>query len=126
MNAERYTVTITEPFVAQHYLTVPDAGPEGTLHSHAFEAEVRFGGQELNQYGYLLDIDHATEALSTVVDHYRDETLNDHLEGNPSCERLAGTLSEDLRTELEAPEVEVIEVTVYEDETAAVTCRARL
>ncbi|WP_290818534.1 6-pyruvoyl tetrahydropterin synthase family protein [Halovivax sp.] len=120
--ATSYTVTVGEAFVAQHHLTVPGAGPEGRVHSHTFEAEATFRGPALGERGYLLDIDAATEALSTVVDRYRDETLNDHLEGNPSCERLAAAIHDDLRDALEAPAVEDLVVTVREDETAVVTC----
>ncbi|MEF8757322.1 MAG: 6-carboxytetrahydropterin synthase, partial [Halobacteriales archaeon] len=42
-----YELTVTRDFVAQHFLTVPDPGPEGVRHSHHFTVEVRFGGSEL-------------------------------------------------------------------------------
>ncbi|MES3516301.1 MAG: 6-carboxytetrahydropterin synthase [Natronomonas sp.] len=116
-----YTVTVSEPFVAQHYLTVPDPGPEGELHSHRFEAEATFCGPELAEYGYLLDIDHAIEALEAVVETYRDETLNERLSGNPSAERLAEAIHADLAARVTAPAVESLSVTVREDETALVS-----
>ena len=117
-----YSVTVSEPFIAQHILTVPDAPPEeSTLHSHAFEAEVTFRGRELGEHGYLLDIDLAGDALAGVVDAYRDETLNDHLEGNPSAERLARRLFDDLAGTVDAPAVETLTVAVHEDDTAVVS-----
>ena len=115
-----YTVTVSEPFVAQHALTVPEAGPEGSLHSHRFVASVTFRGPELGEGAYLLDVDDASAALAGVVDRYRDETLNDSLEGNPSCEQLARALHTDVRRALEAPAVEELTVAIEEDGTAVV------
>lgn len=121
-----YSVTVTESFVAQHYLTVPNPPPEeAELHSHAFEAEVTFRGPELGEYGYLLDIDLARAELAAAVDAYRDETLNDHLEGNPSVERLAGALFDALAG-IDAPAATELTVAVHEDDTALVSYTGQL
>lgn len=115
-----YSVTVTETFVAQHWLTVPNPPPaEAELHSHTFETEITFRGPELGEYGYLLDIDLARAALADAVDAYRDETLNDHLEGNPSVERLARALFERL-ADTDAPAAEELTVAVHEDDKALV------
>lgn len=115
-----YAVTVAESFVAQHYLTVPNPPPEeATLHSHAFEAEVTFRGPALGEYGYLLDIDLARAELAEAADAYRDETLNDHLEGNPSVERLARAIFDRL-ADIDAPAAESLTVAVSEDEKAVV------
>lgn len=116
-----YSVTVSESFVAQHVLTVPNPPPEeATVHSHAFTAEITFRGADLGEYGYLLDIDAAREALADAVDRYRDETLNDHLSGNPSVERLANALHTQLAA-IDAPAVEELTVTVFEDDKARVS-----
>ena len=121
-----YSVTVTEPFVAQHYLTVPNPPPEeADPHSHAFETEVTFRGESLAEYGYLLDIDVARAELETAVDRYRDETLNDHLDGNPSCERLAEALFDHLVATVDAPAVDELTVAVHEDAAAVVTYTGR-
>jgi 6-pyruvoyltetrahydropterin/6-carboxytetrahydropterin synthase len=115
-----YSVTVTETFVAQHWLTVPNPPPaEAELHSHTFETEITFRGPEIGEYGYLLDIDLARAALADAVDAYRDETLNDHLEGNPSVERLARALFERL-DDIDAPAAEELTVAVHEDDKAVV------
>lgn len=115
-----YAITVTEAFVAQHYLTVPNPpAEEAELHSHAFEAEVTFRGSELGEYGYLLDIDMARDAVADAVDAYRDETLNEHVAGNPSVERLARALFDRL-ADVDAPAVEELTVAVHEDDTALV------
>ena len=116
-----YELTVTESFVAQHYLTVPNPpADEAALHSHTFTAEATFRGPELGEYGYLLDIDLAIEALGDAADRYRDETLNDLLDGNPSAERLARALFDAL-VDVDAPAATELTVTVREDDVASVS-----
>jgi 6-pyruvoyltetrahydropterin/6-carboxytetrahydropterin synthase len=92
-----YEVTVVRKFVAWHWLTVPDPGPEGERHAHEFTAEVTLRGPELNEYGYLVDIDEVRAGLDAAVERYEDETLNGlaEFEGlNPSAERLARFVDE--------------------------------
>jgi 6-pyruvoyltetrahydropterin/6-carboxytetrahydropterin synthase len=87
-----YRLSVSRDFVAQHFLTVPDPGPEGERHSHHYEVAVRFAGPDLNEYGYLVDIDAVNDALDDLVGRYRDTLLNDCPEfdgANPSVERFA-------------------------------------
>jgi 6-pyruvoyltetrahydropterin/6-carboxytetrahydropterin synthase len=119
-----YSTTVLTDFVAQHYLTVPNPGPEGVPHSHHFEIEVTFRGPELNEYDYLVDIDDAEGALSEVADRYRDELLNDRpaFEGyNPSVERFARVVFERVADAVTDDTVTELAVTVWEDDTAAAT-----
>ncbi|AFZ74424.1 6-pyruvoyl trahydropterin synthase family protein [Natronobacterium gregoryi] len=119
-----YSVSVSRSFVAQHYLTVPNPGPEGELHSHQFTAEVTFEGPELGEYGYLVDIDAVVEALETVVETVRDRTLNDlpaFERKNPSAERLAKVVGDRLLEELEPETATRLAVTVQEDDIASVT-----
>jgi 6-pyruvoyltetrahydropterin/6-carboxytetrahydropterin synthase len=121
-----YELTVSETFVAQHFLTVPNPpADEATLHSHTFTVEATFTGPELGEYGYLLDIDLALDALADAADDYRDETLNDHLDGNPSAERLARALFEAL-ADIDAPAATELTVTVREDDVASVSYGAPL
>ena len=118
-----YAVSVSRSCIAQHYLTVPDPGPEGTLHSHRFGIEATFRGPELNEYGYLVDIDAVIEALEAVVDGLADRTLNEipAFEGlNPSAEHLARVVGDRLAERL-APETATrLVVTVREDDVAEV------
>ena len=119
-----YSTTVLTDFVAQHYLTVPNPGPEGVPHSHHFEIEVTFRGPELNEYDYLVDIDDAEGALSEVADRYRDELLNDRpaFEGyNPSVERFARVVFERVADAVTDDTVTELAVTVWEDDAAAAT-----
>ena len=121
-----YELTVSESFVAQHYLTVPNPpADEAELHSHTFEVEATFSGPELGEYGYLLDIDLALEAIAAAADRYRDETLNDHIDGNPSAERLARALFDALAG-VDAPAATELTVTVREDDVASVSYAGEL
>ncbi len=119
-----YAVSVSRAFVAQHYLTVPDPGPEGTLHSHHFTVEATFSGPELNQYGYLVDIDAVIEALEAVVESFRDETLNElaAFRGlNPSAEHFARIFADRLADRLTPPEATQLEIELQEDDVATVS-----
>jgi 6-pyruvoyltetrahydropterin/6-carboxytetrahydropterin synthase len=116
-----FTVTVVREFVAQHFLTVPNPGPEGELHSHRYAAEVRLEGPELNEHGYLLDIDEVEAALDALEDRYRDATLNDlpEFEGqNPSVERFARAFCDRVLDRVNAPTVEHARVTMWEGDDA--------
>lgn len=122
-----YAVTVSRDFVAQHWLTVPDPGPEGDLHSHHFEAEVRLEGDRLDEHGYLLDIDAVEAALDRLEDRYRDATLNElpEFDGrNPSVEHFSRLFAERFRDRVDTERVDRIEVTMWEDESAAASYAA--
>jgi 6-pyruvoyltetrahydropterin/6-carboxytetrahydropterin synthase len=119
-----YATTVLTDFVAQHYLTVPDPGPEGVPHSHHFEVELTFRGPALNEHDYLVDIDDAEAALADLADRYRDALLNDlpEFEGdNPSVERFARVIYDRVTDAVTDETVAELAVTVWEDETAAAT-----
>ena len=118
-----YTVTVAEDFVAQHYLTVPDPGPEGETHSHHFETELILEGPELDDYRYLVDIDAVKAVLDAVRERYADTLLNDqpNFEGhNPSVEHFARVVWDMAADELDTDPLDTLRVTVWEDETARV------
>jgi len=119
-----YATTVTTDFVAQHHLTVPDAGPEGEPHSHHYEVELTFRGPALDQYDYLVDIDDAEAALTALADRYRDELLNDFPEFdsyNPSVERFARVIFDRVTDAVTDDTVTELAVTVWEDDQAAAT-----
>lgn len=116
-----YELTVTREFIAQHFLTVPDPGPEGEIHSHHFSVEVRFAGPSLNEYGYLLDIDDVNAVLDDLEERYRDTLLNElpEFEGlNPSVERFARLFGDRIETALDDPASMELTVRIWEDESA--------
>jgi 6-pyruvoyltetrahydropterin/6-carboxytetrahydropterin synthase len=116
-----YTVTVRREFIAQHFLTVPNPGPEGELHSHAFTLELRLSGPELNEFGYLVDIDTVNAGIDDLVARYRDATLNDLPEfagENPSVEHFARHVAERFVEGAEPSNPERLDVRLWEDDTA--------
>ncbi len=119
-----YAVSVSRSFVAQHFLTVPNPGPEGVLHSHHFTVTATYRGPELNEYGYLVDIDAVTEALDATVETFGDETLNDlpaFAGKNPSAEHFARIFGEQLIERLTPPAATQLEIAIQEDDVATVT-----
>ena len=127
-----YAVSVSRTCIAQHYLTVPDPGPEGTIHSHHYTIETTLRGPELDEYGYLIDIDDLRQAFDAVVESFRDRTLNDlpaFEGGNPSAERFATIVGDRLLAELDAigaAELDAIgatklEIAIDEDDVATVS-----
>lgn len=119
-----YTVTVRDRFIAQYYLTVPNAGPEGEPHSRSYTVELTFRGPELDDYGYLFDIDEAKAALGDIKGRYTDQLINDlpEFEGqNPSVERFCHEIATRVIESMGLHSVETVErleVTLHEDETA--------
>jgi len=115
-----YELMVRRDFVAQHYLTVPNCGPENEWHSHHFEVEVLLEGPSLNDNGYLVDIVEVEAALDGLVDRYRDATLNDlsEFEGlNPSIEHFSRIFCTSLQERLETDGLDMT-VKIWEDEDA--------
>jgi 6-pyruvoyltetrahydropterin/6-carboxytetrahydropterin synthase len=115
-----YQLMVSRDFVAQHYLTVPNCGPENEWHSHHFEVEVLLEGEELNQNGYLVDIVEVEDAIDALVNRYRDATLNDLMEFeglNPSIEHFSRIFCESLQEQLGADGLDMT-VKIWEDEDA--------
>lgn len=116
-----YNLMVKRNFVAQHYLTVPDCGPENEWHSHHFEVEVLLEGGQLNQYGYLTDIDEVKEHMDRLVAQYKDATLNDQpeFEGlNPSIEHFARIFCTSLCESIDTAHLASMTVKLWEDEEA--------
>lgn len=116
-----YQLMVRRDFVAQHYLTVPNCGPENEWHSHHFEVEVILKGEELNQNGYLVDIVEVESILETLVERYRDTTLNDLPEFkdmNPSIEHFSRLFCTSFCEELGTDRLDTVRVKMWEDEDA--------
>lgn len=116
-----YRVAVERDLIAQHFLTVPDPGPEGRLHSHQFTVELRLAGSELNEYGYLADIDAVTAALDDVEERYADALLNDlpEFEGlNPSVEQFARIVGDRVGSRFVDGAATRLTVRVWEDDEA--------
>ena len=98
-----FRLAVTRNFIAQHFLIGGDWGAENSKHSHPYKVQVLLRGATLNQHGYLVDIVQLERALTEVISQFSDRTLNDltPFAGiNPSLERFAKVLYEDLYVRL--------------------------
>jgi 6-pyruvoyltetrahydropterin/6-carboxytetrahydropterin synthase len=128
-DTDRYELSVTRDFRAQHRLTVPDTGPEGEVHSHHFTVEVRFAGSDLGAYGYLVDIDEVNRILDETVDRYRDALLNDlpEFDGlNPSVEHFARLFGDRVESSLADPTPRALKIRIWENEEAWASHARRL
>jgi 6-pyruvoyltetrahydropterin/6-carboxytetrahydropterin synthase len=116
-----YSVAVSREFVAQHYLIGGDWGPENDLHSHYYRVEICLEGAELDQHNYLVDIVEIEAALDWLVDHYRDQTLNELTEfdgQNPSVELFAYLIASRFSERIAAPNITTITAKVWENQIA--------
>ncbi|APE95310.1 6-pyruvoyl trahydropterin synthase family protein [Halodesulfurarchaeum formicicum] len=121
MTDHSYELTVRRSFIAQHFLTVPDPGAEGDPHSHQYTVEVRFGGSELGEYGYLVDIDAVEAILDDLEGRYRDQLLNElpEFDGqNPSVERFARLFGDRVEQALTDPTPDHLQIRMWEDEVS--------
>lgn len=124
-----YDLEVHRDFVAQHYLIGGDFGPENELHSHHYYLELHLRGEELDRFGYLVDITEVERVLEETVAYYRDHTLNDlpEFDGlNPSIEHFCRIVWERLREELPLDRLSGMEVRIWENEIARAGYQAPL
>ena len=118
---DTYRLSVQRDFVAQHFLTAPDPGPEGEIHSHHYTVQVRFSGPELGEHGYLVDIDEVNAILDQLEERYRDALLNDLPEfagHNPSVEQFARLFGDRVAATLDDSTPVELTVRIWEDEDA--------
>ena len=116
-----YTLAIQRNFIAQHFLVGGDWGAEGQWHSHQYKLEALLEGEDLNEHGFLIDIEEVKNHLDAIVGRFRDKTLNelDEFEGlNPSVENFSRIVCEALDERLDAPNVSAISVKLWVSEHA--------
>ena len=116
-----YTVAVQRQFVSQHYLIGGEWGEENKPHAHHYRVEVQLSGESLDSHGYLTDITHIEAALEALVDHYRDQTLNELPEFtglNPSIEHFSRIFGDKLLGRLSLSHLNKIRVKIWETDIA--------
>lgn len=117
----RYAVGVQRDFTARHALRGDAPPAEREPHAHAYRIECRVRGAELDERGYLLDLDHLSAALEAVIAGLQDRLLNDLEEFrglNPSLEHLARIVCEGVRARGTLPAGVRLSVTAWESATA--------
>jgi 6-pyruvoyltetrahydropterin/6-carboxytetrahydropterin synthase len=116
-----YTMAVQRGFVAQHFLVGGDWGKENVWHSHHYQVEVQLEGAHLDEHGYLVDIVELEAHLEDLVAYFRDRTFNELPEFaglNPSIEHLARICCQQLGDRLKGPNLNAIQVKIWENDIA--------
>jgi 6-pyruvoyltetrahydropterin/6-carboxytetrahydropterin synthase len=116
-----YSLAIRRDFIAQHYLIGGDWGAENKLHSHHYQIEAQIEGEHLDRHGYLIDILDLEATLDRLVRRFRDQTLNDQPEFadlNPSLEHFCRILCQRLAEHIQAENITLVSVKLWENEIA--------
>ena len=119
-----YTLAIKRDFIARHFLIGGDWGTENYPNSHHYVLELQLSGSQLDQHGYMVDIDDVEKHLSDAVAHYREQMLNDLPEFaglNPSIEHFARILALRFNEQIQAANVSALTVRLWEHENAWVS-----
>ena len=116
-----YAVAVRRDFIASHFLTGGDWGPENETHAHHYIVEVRFNGPTLDPHGYLVDICEIETVLDGLVERYRNQTLNrlaqfDEL--NPSLEHFARIICHMISEKIRVQHLKSMTVKIWENDIA--------
>ena len=113
------TITYEFEFQAAHQLHW-HPGPCRSMHGHSYRCELTFGG-ELNEYGIIVDFDEVGVFVNNVLMARLDHTyLNDVID-NPTAERIAAAIFEDVHQ----AGLPIVSVRLWETRTSsAVVSRA--
>jgi len=116
-----YTLAVRRDFIARHFLIGGDWGPENFPNSHHYVLELQLEGKELDQHGYLVDIVDVEKHLDEIIGYYKEQMLNDKPEFkdlNPSLENFARILAISLSERIQAKNITVLRVKLWENENA--------
>jgi 6-pyruvoyltetrahydropterin/6-carboxytetrahydropterin synthase len=116
-----YSVAVHRDFIANHFLTGGDWGPENETHAHHYVVEVRFNGPELDRHGYLVDICEIETVLDGLVNRYRDQMLNRLAEFdglNPSLEHFARIICDAISKNIRIRNLTSMTVKIWENDIA--------
>lgn len=118
-----YELKVITRFAAAHRLTMVGAKCEN-MHGHNWRIEVVLSGDRLNAAGVLMDFGDIKARLREIIGRLDHQFLNELpiFEGRqPSSERIAAFVADQLRDGLDTPGVRVSRVSAWESEDACAT-----
>jgi 6-pyruvoyltetrahydropterin/6-carboxytetrahydropterin synthase len=116
-----YSLSLRRDFIASHYLVGGDWGPENDPHAHPYRVEICLSAAQLDQHGYLIDLEVLEQIIDACVDAYRDRLLNDLPEFdkiNPSIEHFCRRFFERFTTALGSNRFNRVAIRIWENEQA--------
>lgn len=124
-----YTISVKRDFTAHHYLIGGNWGDENEKHAHHYEIELTLEGQELDQYGYLVNILDIEALLNDLVLRYEHKTLNElkEFDGfNPSIENFSRILCKRFISTLNAQNIKAVNIKIWENDIACASYRQEI
>jgi 6-pyruvoyltetrahydropterin/6-carboxytetrahydropterin synthase len=118
-----YELKVITRFAAAHRLTMVGAKCEN-MHGHNWKIEVVLQGDRLNSAGVLMDFGDVKALLRDIIARLDHQFLNElpmFAGGQPSSERIAAFVADQLQQALEVPAVSVSRVSAWESEDACAT-----
>jgi 6-pyruvoyltetrahydropterin/6-carboxytetrahydropterin synthase len=118
-----YELKVVTRFAAAHRLTMVGTQCEN-MHGHNWKIEVYLAGDRLDGAGVLMDFGRVKARLREIIGRLDHQFLNE-LEmfagRQPSSERIAAYVAEELRKDIDTPGVRVSKVSAWESEDACAT-----
>lgn len=118
-----YELKVITRFAAAHRLTMVGAKCEN-MHGHNWKIEVVLKGDRLNSAGVLMDFGDVKALLRDIIARLDHQFLNElpmFAGGQPSSERIAAFVADQLQQALDVPTVRVSRVSAWESEDACAT-----
>lgn len=119
-----FELKILTRFAAAHQLKMVGQKCEN-LHGHNWKVEVCVGGERLNEAGVLMDFGDVKRHVADIIQEIDHKFLNEleffkNVE-QPSSERIAVYIGQELQKKLDDPGVKVIRVSAWESDDACAT-----
>ena len=118
-----YELKVITRFAAAHRLTMVGAKCEN-MHGHNWKIEVVLKGDRLNSAGVLMDFGDVKALLRDIIARLDHQFLNElpmFAGGQPSSERIAAFVADQLQQAIDVPTVRVSRVSAWESEDACAT-----
>ena len=116
-----YALGVRRDFIARHKLIGGDWGPENYPNSHHYVLELQLEAPTLDSHGFLVDIVEVDNHLTALIDHFKEQLLNDlpEFEGlNPSLENFARIVAVGLDERLRGAPIVTLRVVLWENASA--------
>jgi 6-pyruvoyltetrahydropterin/6-carboxytetrahydropterin synthase len=118
-----YELKVITRFAAAHRLTMVGAKCEN-MHGHNWRIEVVLKGNRLNTAGVVMDFGEIKARLRDIIGRLDHQFLNElpiFAGSQPSSERIAAYVAEQLQLVIDAPGVRVSRVSAWESDDACAT-----
>jgi 6-pyruvoyltetrahydropterin/6-carboxytetrahydropterin synthase len=118
-----YELKVVTRFAAAHQLAMVGSKCEN-LHGHNWKIEVFLVGDQLNDAGVLMDFGDIKALLRDIIGRLDHRFLNElpiFAGCQPSSERIAAFVAEELQKAIGAPGVRVSRVSAWESDDACAT-----